>query len=183
MNKNIFDGQMKDGKKYIVRYAEIGDTQDMCKYMNTISQEQTYIRFQGEEITPKEECEYMENFIKKMDEHLSVKLVAICEGKIVGISDIKMNDKIASHEGVFGITVAKEYRGQGIGKRLMELVLQEAVKNIPQLRIVTLAVFGNNLTAYEMYKKCGFLEYGRLPEGIHHKGQYVDHVYMYKKVN
>lgn len=50
-------------------------------------------------------------------------------------------------------TFIRSHRGQGIGKTLMEFVLKEAEKNIPQLRIVTLQVFGNNPLAQAMYKK------------------------------
>jgi hypothetical protein len=28
----------------------------------------------------------------------------------------------------------------------------------------------------------GFIEFGRLPGGVLHRGQYVDDVYMYKRV-
>ena len=33
-----------------------------------------------------------------------------------------------------------------------------------------------------MYEKFGFTEYGNLPEGIKHKGKYINHIYMYKKI-
>lgn len=86
------------------------------------------------------------------------------------------------HEGVFGISVLKEYRGKGIGKLLMKLVLDESIKNLPNLRIITLGAFSTNSLAIKMYESFGFNEYGRLPGGVLHKGQYIDHVFMYKKV-
>ncbi len=42
---------------------------------------------------------------------------------------------------------------------------EEAEKNIPQLKIVTLGVFASNLLAKQIYEKFGFKEYGRLPRG------------------
>jgi len=33
-----------------------------------------------------------------------------------------------------------------------------------------------------MYEKFGFKKYGCLPGGVLHKGKYVDHLYMYKKL-
>jgi len=33
-----------------------------------------------------------------------------------------------------------------------------------------------------MYQKFGFVEYGRLPEGVLHNHTYVDTVYMYRKM-
>jgi len=62
----------------------------------------------------------------------------------------------------------------------MDMVLEEARKNITDLQIITLGVFGNNPIAKKMYEKKGFKEYGLLPKGIQHKGELVDHFYMYK---
>ena len=59
---------------------------------------------------------------------------------------------------------------------------KEALKNIPELRIITLGVFATNDIAMNMYKKFGFVEFGRLPEGVLHRGNYIDHIYMYKRV-
>lgn len=181
-NKVVFEGQTKGNKKYLIRYPVIADVREMCDYMNILSQELTFITFQGEKLTIEEETKYLENVLKKIDENKTIKLLAISDNKIIGISDIAMNDRVTSHEGTFGITVSKEYRGQGVGKTLMKLVLKEAENKIPQLRIVSLAVFGDNPLAYGIYKKFGFQEYGRLPEGILHKGGYVDHIFMYKKI-
>ncbi len=64
----------------------------------------------------------------------------------------------------------------------MKLALEDAEKNLPQLRIITLAVFGDNLAAQGLYKKFGFQEYGRLPEGVFYNGRYVDDICMCKKI-
>ncbi len=180
--KIVFEGQTKDSKHYIIRYPQEKDAQAMTDYINTLSQERTFIRFQGEKVELEDETKYLEGQLKKINNKLTVQLLVLCESKIIGISAIDAKDRTESHEGVFGISLAKDYRGQGLGKTLMELVLKEAEENIPQLRIITLGVFGDNPLAQEMYKKFGFQEYGRLPEGTLHKGQYVDHIYMYKKI-
>ena len=64
---------------------------------------------------------------------------------------------------------------------LLETVLKEAAAQIPHLRIMILEVFSDNTLAIAMYQKFGFVEYGRLPEGILHNHAYVDTVYMYRK--
>ncbi len=64
----------------------------------------------------------------------------------------------------------------------MELTLAEAKNNIANIRIISLGVFGSNSLAINMYKKFGFKEFGRLPEGVFRKGEYDDHVYMYKSI-
>lgn len=112
-----------------------------------------------------------------------MQLLAFSDNTLIGVCDIHMQTKEAmQHEGVFGISVKNEYRGKGIGKLLMQTVIDEALKTIPQLKILTLGVFGNNGIACSMYENLGFTKFGTLPEGILHQGKYIDHVYMYKKV-
>lgn len=165
------------------RSPTIDDTQALLDYINTLSSEQTYIRFQGEQQTFEQEQEYIEDFLKKMKAGTAVKILAFIDGKLVGVSDIDMHDRVEKHIGLFGITIAKEYRNQGIGKLLMEKVLEEAKKNLKDLKIVTLSVFGDNPIAKSLYEKMGFVEYGRLPNGVIHKGEYTDHIFMYKQVS
>ncbi len=166
----------------IIRYPARYDAQALCDYINTLSKEQTYIRFQGEQITLEDEAKYLDGQLDKIAKKQAVQLLVFSNNQLIGIAGIDMKDKTESHEGVFGISLAKDYRGEGIGKILMRLVLEEAESNLPQLRIITLGVFSNNSLAMEMYKKFGFKEYGRLPKGVLHRGEYVDHVYMYKSI-
>ena len=124
----------------------------------------------------------MNSQLEKIGKNETVQLLVFCNNTIIGISGIDMRDKIERHVGVFGISVAKNYRGERIGSLLMKLVVDEAIKNIPQLEIVTLGVFSNNSLALEMYNKFGFTEYGNLPNGVKLGKNYVDHIYMYKIV-
>lgn len=89
---------------------------------------------------------------------------------------------MASHIGNFGISIAKDFRGEGIGKLLMQTVLDEAVKEIPDLQMVTLGVFSNNDLAKKMYEEFNFVEFGRLPKGVKLEVGFTDHIYMYKVI-
>lgn len=178
----VFKGKTKQGKEYVIRYLKEGDAPGMLDYINTISDERTFISFQGEQLTIAEEEKVLATQREKMVKHEAVMLFVLIDHTIVGISGIEMKDKTEKHEGVFGISLRKEYRGEGIGRRLMQLVLDEAEKHISHLRIVSLGVFGNNKLAMEMYRKFGFVEHGRLPRGVCYKGEFIDHVYMHKSI-
>lgn len=180
--KVIFQGKTKKGNEILIRYPLSTDVNMLHRYINTLSQEQTFIRFQGEEISIEEETNYLNSQIEKIEKGEAVKLFVFNNNELVAVSDIYLEDKISSHVGVFGITVAIEFRNEGIGKMLMELVLKEATENMPKLKIATLGVFSNNPLALEMYKKLSFREYGRLPKGVNHRGEFVDHIYMYKNI-
>ena len=180
--KIVFEGLSKKGNKIIIGYPTKDDAQIFCDYINALSREKTFVRFQGEEIKLEDEIKYVKTQLERIVKKQTVELLVFCNNKLIGISSIDMKDKTESHEGVFGISIAKDYRGEGIGKKFMQTVLEEAIKNIPQLRIITLGVFGDNPLAKSIYEKFGFKEYGRLPNGSLHKEKYVDHVYMYKSV-
>ncbi len=177
-----YEGKTKKGKEIVVRYPAMSDLVEMTNYFNTLSKEQTYIMFQGEQLTLKYEKKYLTDFLKKVNKGEAIKLFAFHNDKLVGVSDIVMQERAANHVGTFGLTVAENYRGEGIGKLLMNLVIQEAKKRIPKLKIIQLGVFGNNGIACSLYEKLGFTRFGILPKGIYHQDHYVDHIYMYKNV-
>lgn len=180
--KIVFEGLSKKGNKIVISYPTEDDAEIFCEYINALSKEKTFVRFQGEEIKLKDEEKYLRSQLKRIAKKQTVELLVFCNNKLIGISSIDMKDKTESHEGMFGISITKAYRGEGIGKKFMQAVLEEAIKNMPQLRIITLGVFGDNPLAKSIYEKFGFKEYGRLPNGSLHKEKYVDHIYMYKNV-
>lgn len=180
--KVVFEGKTKTGKDIIIRYAKDGDAPLMQEYINTLSKEQTYIRFQGEQVSLEEEEKYLKEQLEKMNKHKAVLLLVFYNDQLVGNSGVDLSDRVDAHVGVFGISVADGYRKDGIGSLLMDCVLQEAEKELPDLKIATLGVFSNNPFAKSMYERKGFKEYGNLPEGVLHKEQFVDHIYMYKKI-
>ena len=73
--------------------------------------------------------------------------------------------KRIKHVGTLGMTVAKDYRNQGIGKAMLSELLQWA-KNNPLIEKVTLEVFETNKHAIALYKQLGFKEEGRMIKGI-----------------
>lgn len=96
---------------------------------------------------------YIEDFGKREDD---ICFVAEVRGKIVGAVWVRvMNDYGHIEEGVpsFAISLYKEYRGRGIGTKLMERMLKE-IKERGYTR-TSLAVQKANY-AVRMYQKVGF---------------------------
>ena len=81
-----------------------------------------------------------------------------------------------------GISVAREWRGRGVGTALVVSLLEWATE-IADIEKVSLDVFATNLGAIGLYKKLGFVEEGRrikdIKRGADH---YVDTVMMYQFV-
>lgn len=178
----VYKGKTKKGREIVIRYPKRSDTRILLDYINNLSKEKTFITLQGEQMTLKEEKIYMKNFFDKMAKNKAIKLLVLTDKKLIGESDITLKEKIENHIGILSITVLKEYRGEGVGKLLMELLQKEAKNHIKDLRIITLGCFANNDAACAMYEKFGFQKYAFLPQGIKYKGNYVDRVYFYKNI-
>lgn len=179
--KIVYEGTTTTGKPLLIRYLDKDDTQVLLDYINTLSKEQTFIRFQGELLTLEEEQKFVDKNLKNIEEGTTVQLLAFADGKLIGVSGVYMLEKVEKHNGLFGISLASGFRGEGIGTILMEKVLEEA-KHLTGIKIIILNMFGPNEVAKRLYEKMGFIEYGRLPKGIVYKGEFVDYVYMYKEI-
>ncbi|MEM3852568.1 MAG: GNAT family N-acetyltransferase [Methanomassiliicoccales archaeon] len=107
-----------------------------------------------------------------------VAMVAEEDGRAVGLCDIQMERKNSeiSHVGVLGIAILKDYRGKGLGRALMTSALEEGKKLFD---IIRLGVFVDNHAAISLYRKLGFVEYGRLPAALKRNGKYRDEILMY----
>jgi ribosomal protein S18 acetylase RimI-like enzyme len=180
--KIVYQGKTKTGKEIIVRYLELDDLEDILSYINELSDERTFITYQGEHETLESEKRFIEKRLQEIKNKKAIHFVATINNRIVATNAINLSDKVRSHVGIFGITVAKNFRGEGIGKLLMEFILKEAEEEIPQLKIVALEVYSTNDIAKKMYEKFGFLEYGRLPKGIFRGGNFEDEILMYKNI-
>ncbi|MCH8820996.1 GNAT family N-acetyltransferase [Patescibacteria group bacterium] len=182
MSNIVFEGKTENGLGILIRYPTESDLQAMLNFINELSAERTFVRNQGVVFTLEQEKKFLDDHIKKISDKKIMQLLAFSDSKLVGVSGVDMKDRAQSHVGYFGISVEKDFRSKGVGSKLMEIIINEAEKNLPNLKIIVLTVFANNPVAEEMYKKIGFKEYGRLPKGITHRDKFVDEIYMYKNV-
>lgn len=85
-------------------------------------------------------------------------VVAELEGKVAGYGGMWI---IINEGHITNIAVKEEYRGLGIGNRIVEsLIYYCASKDIQNM---TLEVRKSNMVAQNLYKKYGFVEYGIRP--------------------
>jgi ribosomal protein S18 acetylase RimI-like enzyme len=83
-------------------------------------------------------------------------LVAESEGKVIGLVGLTGRKVLE----VVGTAVHPDYRGRGIGKALMEAIIEEA-RGLRRDR-VTVGVREDNLPAVKLYERSGFKAYQRL---------------------
>jgi len=166
------------------RMIKRDDTEILLDYINTLSQEQTYIMYQGRQLTYDAEDRYIENFMRDVEMGNAVKILAFHGDTLVGVADATRSTyETEPHICTFGIMLKKEWRGKGIGSVLMDKTLEAVSTHMAGISIIRLGVFSNNPIADRMYRKKGFIQYGVLPKGLKHKGDYVDHIFMYKRLD
>jgi len=108
----------------------------------------------------------------------SLFLVAESSGQIIGQLTLDGGKRRnVRHAATLGITVAREWRGQGIGRRLMEHAIEWA-RTGGVLTRIELHVFVRNTHAIRLYESCGFEHEGRRRRAARRDGVYVDDLVM-----
>ena len=182
-NKSIiFTGKSKRGTDIVIRYPKMSDLSEILKYVNKLSKEKTYVAFQGERISRKEEKDWLEKSLTRMKKKQEVGLSIFVGKQVIGICGVRLGRSVKKHIGSLGLSIDVDYRGEGLGKILTTEVLKEAKKKLAGLKVVTLEVFEKNKIAQNLYWKLGFKEYGRLPKGLEHRGKYTDEIFMDKEI-
>ena len=71
----------------------------------------------------------------------------------------------------------KQYWGRGLAKEACQLMINFAISTL-HYRKISLAVYENNITAFNLYKSLGFKEEGRLIKHVSINGKYYDKFLM-----
>lgn len=182
----VSEFSLKRGSPAKICYPVSQDAQALTDFINTFSQENSFTRFAGEQMTLTEEQAYLDSEISKINTGDAVKLFCFVDEQLAGVCDIRRDTSLLTrkrHTGIFGIIIAKEFRGEGIGQKLMAATIAEATMRMPGLKLIKLSCFANNTPAMSLYSKVGFTEVGRLPKGLLYRDEYVDEVIMVKELN
>jgi RimJ/RimL family protein N-acetyltransferase len=118
------------------------------------------------------------NWLAQRDGEYGVVFVAEQDGKIIGLIDtiIPEIDEF-KHTCEFGMSVLAAYRNKGIGRRLIQHLLNWA--NIKHISNVELNVFSNNHAAIALYASLGFVEDGRRKNAVRlQDGTFCDLIHM-----
>lgn len=102
-------------------------------------------------------------------------LVAVVEGKIVGMASLAPSGRSArrKHAVWIGLIVDEKWQSKGIGTALLKAVIDLADKWLDLSRL-ELTVFVDNEAAIKLYKKLGFVVEGTFRKFAFRDGEYVD---------
>lgn len=169
--------KLKNGETIEIRPAVKEDGKALLEYVEVISGESDNLTFEPGEF--KATVEQEESFLEHMaGQENAIYLIAYNGKKIVGSLNFSGGSRPRiAHTGEFGVSVLKEYWGNGIGTRLIEYLL-EWCREGKTIRKVNLRVRTDNHNAIHVYKKLGFAEEGTITRELFINGSFCDMLAM-----
>jgi RimJ/RimL family protein N-acetyltransferase len=169
----------KDQRTFTIRKPNENDAANIIAYSKILFSSTDQVLTTPEEytITVENEKIWIDNLNTNSNSHL---LIAELDRQIVGLLFFMPNTKIKNaHTGEFGVSVHPNFQGIGIGRVLIETLLDWAKRNV-NIEKVYLNVFATNKHAIKLYEDLGFVEEGRHIKAIKQvTGEYVDTIQMY----
>ncbi|WP_026654280.1 GNAT family N-acetyltransferase [Butyrivibrio sp. AE3003] len=169
---------LKNGREALLRNGEYADGEAVFVNFNETHAETDYLLSYPDEnsFDAQQEAEFLK---EKTESPNEIEIVAVVDGVAAGTAGIEaVGSKYKlKHRAELGIAILKEYWGLGIGKALMEACIECAKEaGYTQLELNAVA---ENERAVALYKKMGFVEYGRNPRGFNSRvSGYQEVVYM-----
>ncbi len=101
------------------------------------------------------------------------------DGLLVGMAGFYPERGMKSrHKGrVWGVYVTPSKRGAGVGRRLLQTVLDQGAA-VPGIEQILLSVTATQTAAIGLYRSLGFESFGREPRALKIGGRFVDEEYM-----
>jgi RimJ/RimL family protein N-acetyltransferase len=160
-----------------IREATKEDAQNMIDFYNIVGGETDFLSFGVNEFK-RELQEYEEYITSTSKEPNSIMLLALIDSEIISIATINSSQKERTkHVGTLGIVISKKYTGLGLGKILMNDLIDWAKQN-GVTKKVSLVTNESNTIAIELYKKLGFEVEGLLKQENCIRGAYNNTVMM-----
>jgi len=165
--------RLTDGRTATLDWLRRDELPEVVEALNSVIREGKYLLMNKEITDMEEERRWFERSIKEG----MLYLVARVEDKVVGGASIHPHTDKRAHVAEFGIYVRDGYRNFGLGTILTEAFIEIARKK--GLEILQLSVYATNKRAFHVYKKCGYIECGRLTRDIKFlDGTYTDRILM-----
>ncbi len=175
----------KNGKEFTIVSIGPDNAEQFLDFMRLVSDETHFMTRYGDEIGQSEMDILAERERQKvLFEDDRQGMISIFDGdEIIGNIAIRSVGKgrKTNHLCTVGIAVRRDYHGEGLGTILMDNAISFA-KNAGY-KCMELGVLADNIKAQGLYKKMGFVEYGRLPGAFClDDGECIDEISMYKKL-
>lgn len=146
------DGTDRVGEGISIRRGRMEDAEGFRRCLGAVARERRWLFF-----IDAPDPEDVERFL---EESAPIQFLAERGGEIVGWCDITPSLREGCrHTGILGMGLRAEYRGLGLGRKLLRRALEAA--HAAGLTRIELEVFASNRRAIDLYEKAGFAHEGR----------------------
>ena len=170
---------LRTGEEIIIRHLKKSDVEGVWNNFNEVIDEGLYLPVLFP-VRTQFEKESWYHYIKKENEiciiaeHLKLKPPF----NIIGQCEISNSEwDAATHVGILGIIVKKNYRDFGIGRELIQAAIEES-KKLNNKEKIMLSCFSTNERAIYLYKKLGFKVVGTRKKQFFMDSTYYDEILM-----
>lgn len=172
--------KLKNGAQILLRPPTVAEAQSILDAFIEMIPSSPYVLSTLESAKMKTLEKQVELIRSTNEDARGLFIVAEHEGRIVAMANMRTySDGKRYHRGGFGMSVREEYRGLGLGKALLDRLI-ELSREIPNMEFLELNVMGPNTAAHQLYLKSGFIECGRLAKAYRLEGgSYADDIMMY----
>jgi RimJ/RimL family protein N-acetyltransferase len=173
---------LPDGRTARLRRATPDDAAAMLEYLGRVGGETPYLTFgaEGPGLAESEERDFLER-VGRADNALAI--VVLVNDRIVGGLHFEGGRRSRiRHIGEFGISVAQEYAGLGIGRAMLEYLIEWA-EGGGVIRKIDLKVRADNAAAIRLYQRMGWRVEGRLTRDTLMDGEFHDCLVMGRAID
>jgi len=173
------------GKKVTLRVLRWEDLDGLLSFINSLvgekqgnSKSTLYTGF-DRKVTREEEADWLAKTLVATERGAIINMIAEIDGKIIANGEVARGRyKDTARHGHLGLTMISEYRGQGIGRRMIETLASES--RSAGLRTLDAEFLAENEVARRTYEKAGFKQAGIIPRKVFREGKYLDGLIMAK---
>ncbi len=114
------------------------------------------------------------------DDGLFLTVGAVDEDELVGVVGIEFTDRTKTrHKArLVGMYIRPAYRGKGLGKKLLDVVIRKA-RERAVVQVLLLTVTQGNTDAVKLYQSAGFKSFGSEPKAIYSSGKFYSKEHMW----
>src|SRR5437870_7898294 len=177
---------LANGEQVTLRILRPQDVDSLLTFFNGLVDEKVHDRKSqlhsgfDKKFTRRQEAQYIREVLDRVEKDEAVNIIADMGDKIVASGGVARGKYDDTHRhGSLGLTVSQEYRGHGIGSRIIQTLVAESRRlGLKSIDVEFLAI---NKSAERVYKRAGFKKAGIIPSKIFRNGEYFDAVIMARK--
>ncbi|HEX5137660.1 MAG TPA: GNAT family protein [Planctomycetota bacterium] len=167
----------RDGRAFVIRSARTNEAGALFDHYLMIRAREPEVNVEEADEWPAT-VDSVRRLVEGLDRAPNGFLLVADGGGIIGALSVEGGRfRKVRHVGEVGLSVARSWRRQGVGRALMECAI-ELARTSPELLRLSLRVFASNAPAVKLYESIGFEVEGRRPGHVRIRGRDDDVILM-----